>query len=123
MEQLRGLKEYARRLEHALNCPRPQRLYFLSEAGRMAEDFRQGHPTATPQEVCAFLGDPKELALTFLESLDPEELRRYRTKQRNIRWGLTILAVVVTLLLCVFSIYLLSRPMDVQSTETLIIYD
>ena len=89
----------------------------------MAEDFRQGHPTATPQEVCAFLGDPKELALTFLESLDPEELLRYQTKRRNIRRGLILLTVVGVLLLAVLSFYLLNRPMEMMVNETLIIYD
>lgn len=122
MEQLRGLKGYYRQLERSLNCPRPQRLYFLSQASLMVEDYLQGNPKATPEEVCAFLGDPKDLARAFLESLDPDLLRQYQTKRKNAKWYLILFSAVSILFLCILSFYLLNRPMKMQVADTVTIY-
>lgn len=66
--------DYFRALERCLDCPGKDREQFLAQARRMADDFLQGKPDATPDEVAGFLGEPEELARCLLEELDPELL-------------------------------------------------
>lgn len=54
--------DYFRALERCLDCPGKDREQFLAQARRMADDFLQGKPDATPDEVAGFLGEPEELA-------------------------------------------------------------
>ena len=70
------MEEYFRALERCLDCPGEDRERFLAQARRMADDFLQGKPDATPDEVAGCLGEPEELAQCFLEELDPELLER-----------------------------------------------
>lgn len=122
MGQLRVLTGYSRRLEQALTCPRAQRRRFLAETRRMAEDFLQGNPKATPEELQAFLGEPGELAQAFLESLPPGEVRRYRELRRNIKLIGTALAIFLVVSSCIISVYILNQPMGLETAETTIIY-
>ena len=43
--------DYFRALERCLDCPGKDREQFLAQARRMADDFLQGKPDATPDEV------------------------------------------------------------------------
>lgn len=52
--------DYFRALERCLDCPGKDREQFLAQARRMADDFLQGKPDATPDEVAGFLGEPEE---------------------------------------------------------------
>ena len=61
------MEDYFRALERCLDCPGEDRERFLAQARRMADDFLQGKPDATPDEVAGCLGEPEELAQCFLE--------------------------------------------------------
>ena len=95
----------------------------MAQARRMADDFLQGKPDATPDEVAGCLGEPEELAQCFLEELDPELLER---RKRRRKLGRRILAGVVAaamILLLVWVVLLETQPMKVEVTERLIIYE
>ena len=49
--------DYFRALERCLDCPGKTGEQFLAQARRMADDFLQGKPDATPDEVAYFLGN------------------------------------------------------------------
>lgn len=68
METMTG---YFRTLEQSLDCPKAVYRPFLVRTRQMAEDFFQSRPGATPEEAADYLGDPRELANGFLETLDP----------------------------------------------------
>lgn len=121
MGDIRSLSEYLRRLNARLVCPNAYRKRFLSEAQRMADDYRQGNLDASDEEVIEFLGDPQELAATFLDSIDPDQLRRYKTHRTWFKRGVAIAAVVVIGVLSAWCIYLEHRPVTVEVTETLTI--
>lgn len=123
MGQLSVLTGYSRRLERDLACPRVQRRRFLAETRRMAEDFLQGNPKATPEELQAFLGEPGELARTFLESLPPEEVRRYRARRKHVKLAWIFLSIAIVIGACAASIYALNRPLTVEFKEITIIYE
>ena len=46
--------DYFRALERCLDCPGKDREQFLAQARRMADDFLQGKPDATPDEVAGW---------------------------------------------------------------------
>ena len=79
MGDIRSLSEYLRRLNARLVCPNAYRKRFLSEAQRMADDYRQGNLDASDEEVIEFLGDPQELAATFLDSIDSDSEQMTKT--------------------------------------------
>ena len=117
------MEDYFRALERCLDCPGEDRERFLAQARRMADDFLQGKPDATPDEVAGCLGEPEELAQCFLEELDPEMLER---RKRRRKLGRRILAGVVAaamILLLVWVVLLKTQPLLVEASETVIIYE
>lgn len=114
-------ENYLRELERHLDCPRHIRKPFLDKTRQMAEDFIQGRPDATSQEVLEFLGKPKELAQGFLETLEPEILERYHKRKKFLLY--TCVAALAMALLCVsiWAVHLWNVPRHIEITETLIV--
>ena len=126
------MEEYFRALERCLDCPGEDRERFLAQARerflaqarRMADDFLQGKPDATPDEVAGCLGEPEELAQCFLEELDPEMLERRKRRRKLGRWVLAGVLAIVVVLLALWLIILKTTPSDVEVTERIIVvYD
>jgi len=122
MVKSRDLTTYFQHLNCALACPKAVRVDFLSDARRMADDFIQGKPDATQQEVEDFLGDPSELARSFLDDLDPTVLAQYRTTKTRTRRALIALAMVAFLLMGALSVRSLTLHSHLKVTNTLVIY-
>lgn len=122
MVKSRDLTTYFQHLNCALACPKAVRADFLSDAKRMADDFIQGKPDATQQEVEDFLGDPSELARSFLDDLDPTVLAQYRTTKTRTRRALIALTVVAFLLVGALSFHSLTVPRHITTETTLTIY-
>lgn len=121
MEGIRNLSSYFRTLKTHLPCPKPEQARFLSKAKQMADDYRQGNPDATEEEVIEFLGPPEELAAVFLESIDPDRLRQYRNRKMWLRRGCAALFATAFFLITVWWAYLKFYPKEVEVTETLTI--
>ena len=124
MERTGELKHYFRRLKELLPCPPRDRRRFLADARRMAEDFRLGNPGASPSQIVAFLGDPKELARGYLDTLDQEALLHYQRCHKSITRGVLVFFAVLFIFIASWALHLFFRPIPmVTSTETLIIYE
>lgn len=117
------LHPYLRQLERLLDCPAADRRRCLKDTLRMAKDFADGSPAPSREEILKFLGTPQEVAENFLETLDPDVLRRHRAKKVWLRRGLAVLAVVTILFLAARIIILKNAPMEVLVQDTLIIYE
>lgn len=115
--------DYFRALERCLDCPGKDREQFLAQARRMADDFLQGKPDATPDEVAGFLGEPEELSRCLLEELDPELLERRKRRRKLGRRILTGVAAAVIVLLIAWIVLLETQPLMLEVTETLTIYE
>lgn len=113
---------YFNSLERFLDCPKNTRRPFLDQTRQMAEDFVQGNPNATSQEVTDFLGDPEELAQGFLETLDPDVLTRHHRKKMLFRWGCVAVLVLVLTSAVVWGLHIRSLPTHVEITDTILIY-
>ena len=116
------MEEYFRALERCLDCPGEDRERFLAQARRMADDFLQGKPDATPDEVAGCLGEPEELAQCFLEELDPELLERRRRRRKLGRRIFAGVVAAVVVALCISVGWLVTHRHQVEVTERLVVY-
>ncbi|MGI6463273.1 MAG: hypothetical protein ACOX04_06635 [Candidatus Scatomorpha sp.] len=119
------LKEYYKQIEKALDCPKDMRESFLRETKKMAEDFLAEKPDATFDEVKNFIGEPRELAITFEKSADMELIEAYRKRKLFIKRALIALFVLIFIAAVAVTIYVANYRMNVVITreDTIIIYE
>lgn len=120
---MKELARYEKHLIRALDCPPDLRKRLVNSTRAMAQDFLAGKPDADWSEVEAFLGDPRELACTMLESEDQEALVRYRARRSLLKRcavGALAVAFLVTLVTMIYIYRERSNPVFV--TETTIIH-
>ena len=104
-----ALRDYFRRLDRHLACPRSLRRRLTAQVRRGAEDYLRERPEADPAEVARYLGDPAETARELLENLDPEELRQARRRERLARRALVAVLVLVAALVLRLFVFRRSR--------------
>lgn len=115
---------YLHSLERFLDCPKTTRRPFLDRTRRMIQDFIQSKPDATSQEVADFLGDPRELAQGFLETLDPDLLERYYRRKKLLLRGCIALLAVALVAVSVWSFFTkIPVKLEVIETTTIIYHD
>jgi uncharacterized membrane protein YcjF (UPF0283 family) len=119
------LKEYYKQIEKALDCPKDMRESFLRETKKMAEDFLAEKPDATFDEVKNFIGEPRELAITFEKSADMELIEAYRKRKLFIKRALIALFVLIFIAVVAVTIYVANYRMNIVITreDTIIIYE
>lgn len=118
---MEAMTDYFRTLERYLDCPRAVRGPFLARTRQMAEDFFQNRPGATPEEAADYLGDPRELAWGFLETLDPSVVEHHRKRKKFFLYGCIAALVVALAAVAVWGVILWSAP-SIEITEKTIIY-
>lgn len=89
----------------------------------MAEDYIQGNPDATWQELVDFLGEPEELAQGFLETLDPEVLERFQKRRNLFLVGLVAVLVIALVAVSCWAIHLWNVPTLIEATNVITIYE
>ena len=117
-----ALRDYFRRLDRSLDCPRPLRRRLAAQVRRAAEDYCRERPEVGPAEVIQYLGDPAETARELLDGLDPEELDRARRRERLARRVLVAVLILALIGVGAWGVHLWRTPVDLEVTETLIIY-
>ena len=117
-----ALRDYFRRLDRSLDCPRPLRRRLAAQVRRAAEDYRRERPEVGPAEVIQYLGDPAETARELLDGLDPEELGEARRRAGLARRALVAVLILALMGVGAWRVHLWSTPKSVEVTETLIIY-
>ena len=116
-----ALRDYFRRLDRSLDCPRPLRRRLAAQVRRAAEDYCRERPEAGPAEVVQYLGDPAETARELLDGLDPEELDRARKRERLARRVLAAVLILALVGVGAWGVHLWSTPKSVEVTEVLVI--
>lgn len=117
-----GMSGYFQQLEQRLDCPNGTRKRFLTKTRQAAEEFLREKPDATRQELIDLLGDPEELAQGFLETLEPEELERYRKRKKFLLRGCVAALITVSVTISVFAVTFKKTPVQVEINDTLTIY-
>lgn len=119
---MQDIEVYFNELERHLDCPRRIRKPFLDKTRQMANDFLQGKPDATQQEMIAYLGEPRELAQGFLESLDEEIIEPYKSRKKLLLRGWIAILAIALIVVSIWGIHLCLTPKKVEMNETLTIY-
>lgn len=120
----KDLDRYCKTLSRGLFCSRSNRKRFVGNTRKMAEDFLKDKPDATYQDIEMFLGEPKTLTETFMETIDPKEIHRYKRNRRIVRrivmGVLIILPIVVIAYLCRRVYYMSQFQADVKITKEVV---
>ena len=116
-----ALRDYFRRLDRSLDCPRPLRRRLTAQVRRAAEDYCRERPQAGPAEVVQYLGDPAETARELLEGLDPGVLDRARKRERLARRALVAVLVLALIGVGAWGVHLWNTPKHMEVTEVLVI--
>ena len=116
-----ALRDYFRRLDRSLDCPRPLRRRLAAQVRRAAEDYCRERPEVGPAEVVQYLGDPAETARELLDGLDPEELDRARRRERLARRVLVAVLILALVGVGAWGVHLWRTPVDLEVTEVLVI--
>ena len=116
-----ALRDYFRRLDRQLACPRPLRRRLTAQVRRAAEDYCRERPQAGPADVIQYLGDPAEAARELLEGLDPGELDRARRRERLLWRALVAVLILALIGVGAWGVHLWNTPKHVEVTEVLVI--
>ena len=116
-----ALRDYFRRLDRSLDCPRPLRRRLAAQVRRAAEDYCRERPEAGPAEVVQYLGDPAETARELLEGLDPGVLDRARKRERLARRALVAVLILALVGVGAWGVHLWNTPKHMEVTEVLVI--
>ena len=116
-----ALRDYFRRLDRHLACPRSLRRRLTAQVRRGAEDYCRERPEAGPAEVVQYLGDPAETARELLDGLEPGELDRARRHERLLWRALVAVLILALVGVGAWGVHLWRTPVDLEVTEVLVI--
>ena len=116
-----ALRDYFRRLDRSLDCPRPLRRRLAAQVRRAAEDYCRERPEAGPAEVVQYLGDPAETARELLDGLEPGELDRARRHERLLWRALVAVLILALVGVGAWGVHLWRTPVDLEVPEVLVI--
>ena len=116
-----ALRDYFRRLDRSLDCPRPLRRRLAAQVRRAAEDYCRERPEVAPAEVIQYLGDPAETARELLDGLEPGELDRARRHERLLWRALVAVLILALVGVGAWGVHLWRTPVDLEVTEVLVI--
>ena len=119
------LNQYYQEVRSHLFCPKGEQDRLLAKAHQMVEELRESNPDLDYSGVVDFLGEPQELASTFMERMDPAKVEAYQKKKKRIRISIIALVVALIAALSIFSIYVVQLKSEAQFTysEDLVIED
>ena len=98
------LDSYYQEVRNHLLCSKAKQDDFIFLAKFRVSELQQENPDLTYEEVIEFLGEPQELAQTYMDSLDDavvEHYKKKRTLHRFIRFlctGLIISILMISLI-------------------------
>lgn len=119
------LNQYYQEVRSHLFCPKGEQDRLLAKAHQMVEELRESNPDLDYSGVVDFLGEPQELASTFMERMDPAKVEAYQKKKKRIRISIVAFVVALIAALSIFSIYVVQLKSEAQFTysEDLVIED
>lgn len=119
------LNQYYQEVRRHLSCPKGEQDRLLAQAHQMVMELQESDPNLGYSDVVDFLGEPQELASTFMERMDPAMVEGYKKKKKRIRISIVAFVVALIAALSIFSIYVVQLKSEAQFTysEDLVIED
>lgn len=89
-------ERYVGQVQRALFCTPLHRKKFIRDLEPLAEDFASGNPKAALADFRREFGTPEALAQQYMDTLDDEEVRKYRRRRKWFhRACLAAVAIIV----------------------------
>ena len=90
------LKLYYRQIRNNLYCSKKRKKRLLDELKTNVEESLEENPNLTYGELLEIYGTPKEIADSYIESLDPEEYAEdiRRIKRKKWMFGIVFFSVI-----------------------------
>ncbi len=119
------LNQYYQEVRRHLTCPKGEQDCLLAQTHQMVVELQESNPNLGYSDVVDFLGEPQELASTFMERMDPAKVEAYQKKKKRIRISIVAFVVALIAALSIFSIYVVQLKSEAQFTysEDLVIED
>lgn len=117
------LNQYYREVRSHLFCPKGEQDRLLAQAHQMVVELQESDPNLGYSDVVDFLGEPQELAGTFMERMDPAMVEGYKKKKKRIRISIVAFVAALIAALSIFSIYVVQLKSNAEFTreDTIII--
>lgn len=111
------LDSYCQEMRKHLLCSKAKQEDFVFLARFRVSELQQENPDLTYDDVIDFLGEPQELAHTYMESLDDDSKERYLAKKKRQRRFLRALVAVSAALVACYFFYSVSFLLEAEITE------
>ena len=117
------LNQYYQEVRSHLSCPKGEQDHLLAQAHQMVMELQESDPNLGYSDVVDFLGEPQELASTFMERMDPAMVEGYKKKKKRIRISIVAFVAALIAALSIFSIYVIQLKSNAEFTreDTIII--
>lgn len=117
------LNQYYQEVRRHLSCPKGEQDRLLAQAHQMVMELQESDPNLGYSDIVDFLGEPQELASTFMERMDPAMVEGYKKKKKRIRISIVAFVAALIAALSIFSIYVVQLKSNAEFTreDTIII--
>ena len=118
-------KLFFKNAKNKLNCPRKIKKDLILRIESSVYDYIDGNPDASYDDIEAQFGSPRELADSYISSLDSEEISKAIKKAKTIKTAVIVTCIIALIALFATFAKMISDNKDTQVTEieTEIIYD
>ena len=93
-------KLFFKNAKNKLNCPRKIKKDLILRIESSVYDYIDGNPDASYDDIEAQFGSPRELADSYISSLDSEEISKAIKKAKTIK-----IAVIVTCIIALIALF------------------
>lgn len=111
------LDSYCQEMRKYLLCSKAKQEDFIFLARFRVSELQQENPDLTYDDLIDFLGEPQELAHTYMESLDDDAKERYQMKKKRQRRFVRALVAASAALVACYFFYSVSFLLDSEITE------
>ena len=109
-----AIKQYCKSVRKELSCPRKIKSDLIARIMPDLEAYADENPNASFDDICAHFGTPKEVAESYLASLDEDELKKRLNKAKKIRIAVIAVCTVILLLFITMMVCLILHNKEVR---------
>ena len=110
-------KLFCKNAKNKLNCPRKIKKDLILRIESSVYDYIESQPDASYDDITAQFGSPRELADSYISSLDSEEICKAIKKAKAIK-----IAVIVTCIIALIALFATFAKMISDNKDTTPVY-
>ena len=110
-------KLFCKNTKNKFSCPRKIKKDLILRIESSVYDYIEGNPDASYDDITAQFGSPRELADSYISSLDSEEICKAIKKAKTIK-----IAVIVTCIIALIALFATFAKMISDNKDTTPVY-